>query len=63
MAGIVKPTTKRVEAQVQKSFVIAVKKPPIINVARHAKKDNFRPILSNKIITFKLKYSKIKQDK
>lgn len=53
MAGIVKPTTKRVEAQVQKLFVIDVKKPPVINVARHAKKDNFRPILSNKIMTFK----------
>lgn len=62
MAGIVKPTTKRVKAQVQKSFVIAVKKPPTINVARHAKKDNFRPILSNKIMTFKYGI-KIRQDK
>jgi len=49
MAGIVKPTTKRVEAQVQKLFEIAVRKPPIINVAKHVKKDNLRPILSNKI--------------
>ncbi|TGZ55920.1 hypothetical protein DBV15_06073 [Temnothorax longispinosus] len=43
------PTTKRVEAQVQKLFEIAVRKPPIINVAKHVKKDNLRPILFNKI--------------
>jgi len=52
MAGIVKPTTKRVEAQVQKLFEIAVRKPPIINVAKHVKKDNLRPILFNKIAVY-----------
>lgn len=45
MAGMVKPTTTLVAAQVQKLFDIDVKNPPVIKVARHVKKDNLLPIL------------------
>lgn len=45
MAGMVKPTTILVAAQVQKLFDIDVKNPPVIKVARHVKKDNLLPIL------------------
>lgn len=48
MAGIVKPTTTRVAAQVQKLFEMNVRNPPVISVARQVKKDNLLPSLYGK---------------
>lgn len=38
----------RVTAQVQKLFDIDVRNPPVIKVAKHVKKDIFRPTLSSR---------------
>lgn len=44
---MVKPTTTRVAAHVQKLFDMEVKKPPVINVAKQVKNDSLLPILRN----------------
>lgn len=46
---MVRPTTTRVAAQVQKLFDIDVRNPPVIRVARQVKKDSLLPILRNTI--------------